>query len=387
MDAISNLALDPEILSQLRFSSASGTICVQVLDAERPRRATPEEMLRQITVAALITRFGYPKALVACEVVIQIGINRPRADVVVKNMNGGVHMVFEIKAYHPKDAKYQLSSYMMASGAQFGAVVLKDRTECFALVEGGVLRSIKSLPNFRANNINTELGAPEKNQPSEPTIQPFDSVVRVSKSHLLLSANGESIQMSNVDAASMHKVQKSFLQLGAPLDFRMTSSAKWRETVSGFIAKAAVENSDPHIGKAAFLESMSAETAGAAKLAAINAERSVFLECLRSIDISGGFGATLASAVAAILKNPKESTSVAMRNHLLMSGVRVDPEVILFGNSFATSFFEKTAYSSTWRACMLGLPGASRNKNKATRFVSSSSKCVSIPAHLIVGAG
>lgn len=364
MDAVSILALNPDIISQLRFSNAGGSLYVQVLEADKPRRATPEEVMRQITVAALLAQFGYPKHLVACEVVIQIGINRPRADIVVSNENGSTHIVLEVKAYHPKDAKHQLSSYMVASGAKFGAVVLRDKTECFTLENDRLLKPTPSLPNFGAADPIFSQSIIQRSPNDGLAIHPLDSIQRTSKTHLLLCAHGESVQMTNVDAATLSKVQKAFLQAGTPLSFRSTSASKWRETVSNFITEAAVkvtEDAKPH-------------------------EYGAFLECLRSLDILGGFNLTLASAITMISESPKETASMAIRNHLLFRGVRVGPEAVFFGNTLAAELFTKTRYLSTWRSNLLNLPGADKNGNNTVRFMPTGSKCISVPLYLFMAS-
>jgi hypothetical protein len=78
---------------------------VQVLEGDKPRVAKPEEIVRQLVVASLITIYGYQPHHIKLEHVIPMGINRPRADICIFNKQGQIIEIIEIKVFKPKEAK------------------------------------------------------------------------------------------------------------------------------------------------------------------------------------------------------------------------------------------------------------------------------------------
>ena len=102
---------------------------VDFLDPQKSRPNTPEERVRQVYARKLHYDYGYPKSVMAIEVAIQIGSQKPMsADIVVYanelaalvRDQGRIRIVIETKAPDKKSGLTQLQSYVFASSAEGG---------------------------------------------------------------------------------------------------------------------------------------------------------------------------------------------------------------------------------------------------------------------------
>lgn len=102
---------------------------VDFLQPEKSRPNTPEERVRQVYARKLHHEYGYPTALMAIEVPIQIGSRRPvAADIVIYATEvaaqvrdqSQIRIVVETKAPNKKKGREQLHSYVFASSAEGG---------------------------------------------------------------------------------------------------------------------------------------------------------------------------------------------------------------------------------------------------------------------------
>lgn len=101
---------------------------IDFLNCEITRDNKPEERIRQKTAQILHEEYGYPKELIGFEKLINIGIDKKRADIVIyqsklaniQNEQGKALMIFEIKAPNIKSEDGQLHSYLSATSAQGG---------------------------------------------------------------------------------------------------------------------------------------------------------------------------------------------------------------------------------------------------------------------------
>ena len=82
----------------------------------------PEEIVRQLYAARLITEYGYTKKRVAFEYPVNFGREKKSADVVIfdKDRPDAAYIIVEIKKPKLKDGKNQLRSYCNATGAPIG---------------------------------------------------------------------------------------------------------------------------------------------------------------------------------------------------------------------------------------------------------------------------
>lgn len=79
----------------------------------------PEEVVRQLYVARLITQYGYPKKRLAFEHPVNFGREKKSADIVIfdKDRPDTPYIIVELKKPKLKDGKNQLRSYCNATGA------------------------------------------------------------------------------------------------------------------------------------------------------------------------------------------------------------------------------------------------------------------------------
>ncbi|MDD5102600.1 MAG: type I restriction enzyme HsdR N-terminal domain-containing protein, partial [Endomicrobiaceae bacterium] len=88
------------------------------------KKSAPEEIIRQLFVNRLITKYKYPKNLIDIEVQVVFGREKKRADIVVYNDDKVTpYLIVEVKAPSEKNDVKQLKSYLNAEGAQIGIAV------------------------------------------------------------------------------------------------------------------------------------------------------------------------------------------------------------------------------------------------------------------------
>jgi hypothetical protein len=360
MDSLLALSTNPEVLSLLLFDGTKENLSIWVLDHDRPRRATPEETMRQIFVAALVAVYKYPRECIACEVTLQVGINRPRADIVVYNDKRAVEAVIEVKAYNPTHARGQLESYMRVTGARYGAVVLWDGISCFELGTDSQMCLLNSFPSFQAGIAqNSYTDAKEQSAPKAP-FYPIESLERLSKGEVLIGYKGELIRMANADAAALLKVKKAFLERGVAFNCGKISGTDWFDRISLAISEAkAPESNDCR-------ESLCTE----------------LLETLSRASIPGSPDLMLHEAITTLSDPEKASGMEHLKKRLETSGIRIEGKTIIFANSILGLLLGNTQYSDNWRSIANSILGAT--KKGTTRFAGKTSRGVALPLELFI---
>ncbi|PIP82130.1 MAG: hypothetical protein CO113_09765 [Elusimicrobia bacterium CG_4_9_14_3_um_filter_62_55] len=142
-----HLFLSPELLSRLRFTQPEeGVYYVQSVPSQKPRRALPEEIIRQLLILSLIHQYCYPENRIKVEFPAQMGRTKKRADVVVVGERDKAHLIIEVKQKIDQDALDQLRSYLMVTGASYGAAVSAHEFICLKSEGGNSDRELADLP-------------------------------------------------------------------------------------------------------------------------------------------------------------------------------------------------------------------------------------------------
>jgi hypothetical protein len=360
MPLITEISINPEVLEKLHFNRSNDRLSIWVLKDDRPRIATPEETMRQLVVAALIVQYKYPPERIACEVVIQIGINRPRADIVIFSEKQTIETIIEVKAYNATHARGQLSSYMHASGAKYGAVVIADTTSYIELNSDGQICQIHNLPIYGDYDPSKAPNIPVTVDP----IAPLDSLERLSKSDALLTYKGESIKMKNNDAASLVKVKRAFLAEGLAFRISNAESKNWTERITYAIDTANIP--------------------GKKREDSLSGEERQFLEALRKINLPGTPAISLIDAVSAYIKGTDSKQKEELSNQFKISGIRIENNMILFANLIAGDLFIYTAYRENWKTLLKSLAATQGSIGTVARFSGITSRCVCLPVNLFL---
>ncbi len=88
------------------------------------KKAAPEEIVRQLFIKELISRYRYPRELIEIEKHVNFGREQKRADIVVYRNDGITpKILIEVKAPNELNDVQQLKSYLNAEGAPVGVGV------------------------------------------------------------------------------------------------------------------------------------------------------------------------------------------------------------------------------------------------------------------------
>lgn len=359
MPLITEISINPEILSKLKFTHIDGKLSIWVLDNDKPRIATPEETIRQLVVAALIVQYKYPPDRIACEFVIQIGINRPRADIVIFNEKQTIETIIEVKVYNTANVVNQISSYMHASGAKYGAAVLTKATDYIHRTQDGIIIPIADIPIY-GNHTTSEQS---KEIDEIKSISPLESLRRITKNEVILTYKGESVKLENNDAASLVKVKRAFLAEGLALKVKNTEAIKWSEHIAHAIDSAEIVNNN--------------------QINSITQEEQDFLTTLQKIHIPGNPKILLTEAISSQIKNINNKTEVNLHDRLLRAGIRIENNTILFANLLFGSLLEGTKYNDSWKQILKSIASAHGLTGTVARFADKTSRCTRLPAHLL----
>ena len=106
--------LDPEILGQIEiYKDSLDVYRVQSRLFQKPKKATPEEIIRQLVLLQLIYHYHYPKELIVQEYLIRMGIAKKRADIVILGEDEKINVILEIKQKINSDSIGQLNHTFM----------------------------------------------------------------------------------------------------------------------------------------------------------------------------------------------------------------------------------------------------------------------------------
>lgn len=216
-----HLFLCPELLSRLIFTQPNhGVYYVQALPRQEPRRALPEEIIRQLLILSLIHQYSYPEESIRIEYPVQMGRTKKRADVVVLEDAGNVHMVVEVKQQIDKECLEQLKSYMMVTGAAHGAAVSGDQFICLKKDASNRLIELADIPISGGSAVasgTSQGSASALSSTKLRTALQIEGIKRIGQTSVSLTIQGQTLNLSIVDFASYRKLQKRFLAAGVIL--------------------------------------------------------------------------------------------------------------------------------------------------------------------------
>lgn len=109
----------------------------------------PEEVVRQLYTARLISQYGYPKNRIAFEYVVNFGREKKKADIVIldKDRTDTPYIIIELKKPKLKDGKGQLRSYCNATGALIGVWTNGEQISHYHRKEPNYFEEITDIPD------------------------------------------------------------------------------------------------------------------------------------------------------------------------------------------------------------------------------------------------
>lgn len=109
----------------------------------------PEEVVRQLYAAMLITQYGYAKKRLAFEYQVSFGREKKIADIVVfdKDRNDSAYIIVELKKPKLLDVKGQLRSYCNATGAPIGVWTNGEQISHYYRKDPNYFEDITDIPN------------------------------------------------------------------------------------------------------------------------------------------------------------------------------------------------------------------------------------------------
>ena len=124
-------------------------VFVNCLIRDKAVQLKPEEIVRQLYTARLITHYGYPRRRIALEHTINFGSSKKKADIVVFNKQhlDTVYIVVELKKPKFKDGKGQLRSYCNATGASIGVWTNGEQISHYHRIDPNIFTEITEIPN------------------------------------------------------------------------------------------------------------------------------------------------------------------------------------------------------------------------------------------------
>ena len=113
-----------EDIASLALFDKRGKPYLKCLASGKDRPAKPEEMVRQLYIRRLITKYGYPVDRISVEKPVWFGsaVHEKSADIVVadKDDPSTAYLIVEVKKAKRKDGLEQLKSYCNAEGSPIG---------------------------------------------------------------------------------------------------------------------------------------------------------------------------------------------------------------------------------------------------------------------------
>lgn len=124
---------------------------LKCLASDRDRRATPEEIVRQLYIKKLMDDYGYPKERILVEkpVFFGSGMGKKRADIVVTYADDpeAAYIIVEVKKPRRSDGIEQLKSYCNAEGSPIGVWTNGGEIVVMHRVEPNLYRALTDIPN------------------------------------------------------------------------------------------------------------------------------------------------------------------------------------------------------------------------------------------------
>ena len=100
-------------------TKTGNALYVKCIIRNKEIKLTPEEVIRQLFTAKLLTHYNYPKGRIVFEYPIYFGREAKRADIVIKDKDDPnvAYIIVEVKKPKAKDGREQLKSYTHGTGA------------------------------------------------------------------------------------------------------------------------------------------------------------------------------------------------------------------------------------------------------------------------------
>lgn len=122
---------------------------VKCIVRDKDVQLKPEEVVRQLYAATLITQYGYAKKRLAFEYQVSFGKEKKSADIVVfdKDRKDTAYIIVELKKPKLLDGKGQLRSYCNATGAPIGVWTNGEQISHYHRKDPNYFEDITDIPN------------------------------------------------------------------------------------------------------------------------------------------------------------------------------------------------------------------------------------------------
>jgi hypothetical protein len=190
-------------------------------------------------ILSLIHQYYYPEQSIRVEYPVQMGRTKKRADVVVFGESGRAHLVIEVKQKIDETALEQLKSYLMVTGATYGAAVSGHEFICFKRDTGNNFAELADIPlcNGGADIPGNYTGLTSKSSSVAllRTSLQIEAFEKVDRAHVRMTIQGLSLNLSIADLASYKKLQNRFLSAGVILASEIKQAA-WLSFIRELLA-------------------------------------------------------------------------------------------------------------------------------------------------------
>jgi len=222
--------ISPEILEMLEFEKdKNGHYRVRSHHLNKSRLANPEEIIRQLVFAQLMTHYHYPYENLVIEPLIKMGISKKRADIGIINQQGNFETIIEVKQISNDESVQQLHSYMHASGVKYGALITLFERQVYYRDSTGQITTISDLPTYLNKQL-TEftLINNRKTEDFQPVNQLNDLGIfiksRLSAKRSEIEIKGQKIIISNTDLLDFSKLRRKAIEAGIVLPSSINKS-------------------------------------------------------------------------------------------------------------------------------------------------------------------
>ena len=132
-----------------RTSNSKETPFVKCIVRGKDFQLRPEEIVRQLYAARLINRYGYSPDQLAIEYPVSFGLEKKRADIVIRDKDrpDSAYTIVEVKKPKLSDGKSQLRSYCNATGAPIGVWTNGRQISHYNRKEPNYFEDISDIPN------------------------------------------------------------------------------------------------------------------------------------------------------------------------------------------------------------------------------------------------
>jgi type I restriction enzyme M protein len=132
----------------IREAKGKKAAYVACIIREKDIQLKPEEIVRQLYAARLISQYGYPKKRLTFEYPVTFGREKKSADIVVfdKDRPDTPYIIVEVKKPKLKDGKEQLRSYCNATGAPMSVWTNGEKISHYHRKDPNIFEDITDIP-------------------------------------------------------------------------------------------------------------------------------------------------------------------------------------------------------------------------------------------------